>query len=126
MLTRKLKLLMTSVAMAVAMQGCVSIGNMGSIKEALELAVDCKPDDALRALQPAEADGGLSAYMAKLEKVVVLRDAQRTSEAALALDEYMALPEVEDSTRADIEDSVQESLEELRKERKKQTGKANC
>jgi hypothetical protein len=83
--------------------GCGSVGNMSAVKDGAQYAIDCKPDEALRELDKAEADGGLSGYMAQLERIVVLRDAGRTAAAESAMDAYMALPEVEDQTRADID-----------------------
>ncbi len=106
--------------------GCGGVGNMSAIKEGTQYAIDCEPDKALRELDKAEADGGLSGYMAQLERIVVLRDAGRTAAAESAMDAYMALPEVEGQTRADIDKSIEESLEELRKERKKETGQPTC
>ena len=106
--------------------GCGSIGNMSAIKDGLQFAVDCQPDKALQKLDIAEADGGLSGYMGQLERIVVLKDAGRSAEAATTLEKYMALPEVKGETRAEVEQSINNSLEELRKEREKQTGKRTC
>lgn len=105
---------------------CGSIGNMSAVKDGLQYAVDCQPDKALQKLDVAEADGGLSGYMGQLERIVVLQDAGRFREAETALDKYMALPEVAGQTRSEVEQSIKNSLEELRKEREKQTGKRTC
>ena len=56
----------------------------------------------------------------------MLRDAGRTSAAGAALDEYLALPEVDPADRAETEESIQNSLKELRKLREEQTGKPSC
>ena len=56
----------------------------------------------------------------------MLRDAGRTSAADAALDEYLALPEVDPADRAETEESIQNSLNELRKLRQDQTGKSTC
>ena len=114
------------IGLAGNLTACGTIGDMGSIKEASELAVDCQPDKAIAALDRARQQGGLSGYMAMLEKVVVLRDAERDGAAESALEEYLALPEVDPGDRADTEESIDESLRELRKLREERTGRATC
>lgn len=118
-------ILLTAV-IGTQLTACGSIGNVSAVKDGLQYAVDCQPDKALEQLDMAEADGGLSGYMGKLERIVVLQDAGRFKQAEIALDSYMALPEVEGETRAEVEKSIKDSLEELLKQREKQTGKRTC
>jgi hypothetical protein len=114
------------VLLTALVTACGSIGNMSAVKEGLQHAVDCKPEEALKAFSKAQADGGISGYMGQLERIVVLQDAGRSSEAADALDNYMKLPEAEGQSRSEVEQSISESLEELRSLREEQTGKRTC
>ncbi len=118
--------ILTATVLVAQLTGCGAIGDMSAIKEASEYAVNCQPDKAIKTLEKAHQEGGLGGYMAMLEKVVVLRDAGRTSAAEAALEDYMALPEVDAGDRTETEESIQKSLKELRKLREEQTGKPTC
>ena len=48
------------------------------------------------------------------------------NEAEQALADYRAQPEAADTDPAEIEQSIQKSLDKLREERRKKTGRANC
>ncbi len=122
----RLAKMLVVLALAAHLIACGAIGDVSSIKEANELAVDCQTDKALAALEKAHQEGGLSGYLAMLEKVVVLRDVGRTAAADAALKEYMALPEVEAGDREETEQSIEKSLQELRKLRREKTGSATC
>ena len=52
-------------------------GDTDSVKEASELAIDCKADEALAAVDRALQGGGLGAGIADLLRVAILRDAGR-------------------------------------------------
>ena len=113
-------------AIGLALSGCGTIGDTGAIKEASEYAIDCQPDMALATLGRAQSAGGLSAYIAELEKIVVLQDAGREKEAAAALQSYHAAQGETAENRAQTEKSIQEALEELRDQRLKRSGQRTC
>jgi len=109
-----------------ALAGCGAIGDTGSIKSANELAIACKTDEALAALDRAEAGGGLGSYLAGLERVGILRDAGRSSEADVALLRYLERPEAESTNRSETEQSIDEFVSKLREARREETGQAAC
>lgn len=115
-----------TILSAVLVTSCGWMGDTDSVKAASELAINCQTDAAIDALKTAEAGGGLSQYIAGLERVGILRDAGRTAEAAEALKAYKAMPETASSSDAEIEKSLQDFVTELRKERKEQSGRATC
>ena len=108
------------------LSACGSMGNTDAISDASRLAIDCQTDKALAALDRAGQGGGLAANIADLERVVILRDAGRTSEAAAAMAERNARAEADAEARAEAEEAVAESLDELRDERQKRTGRRTC
>jgi len=110
----------------VLIASCGSIGDTRSIKKAGELAIECRTNEALAALDTAETSGGFSKYMAGLERVGILRDAGRSDEAAKALRAYKANPEVASSSDEEIEESLTNFVDKLRKERKLRTGSSKC
>jgi len=101
---------------------CGTLGDTGAVKEANELAIACETDEALRAVDRAARGGGLGANIANLQRVVILRDAGRLSEADAAMAERNARAGAD----AEAERSVSKSLEDLRAERLKQTGRRVC
>ena len=105
---------------------CGWMGDTRSVKDANKLAIECRTDEALAAVEQAEQGGGLSSYLAELQKVVFLRDAGRMTEADAAMAARNARPEVDAENAAEAEKAVAESLAELRAEREKQTGSATC
>ncbi len=114
------------VAAAMLTGGRGSVGDSGSIRAASDLAIDCRTDEALAALDKAEQSGGLSKYLAGLERVGILRDAGRDDEAARALAAYKAHPEVASSDDAEIERSLDKFVTDLRDERREKSGSATC
>ncbi len=110
----------------VSLSGCGMMGDTGSVKSANELAIDCRTEEALAALEKAEQSGGLSKYLAGLERVGILRDAGRDDEAAKALADYKAQPEAATSDDAEIERSLDEFIAELRNQRQAKSGSATC
>lgn len=111
---------------AALLTGCGWTGDTGSVKKATDLAIECRTDEALVALDQAREGGGLGKYLSYLERVGILRDAGRMAEADKALEAYMALPEAASSDPAEVEKSIQEFIDKLRKERKEQTGSPAC
>lgn len=109
-----------------ALSACGMIGDTGSVKDANELAIECRTDEALAAVVKAEEGGGLSSYIADLQKVVILQDAGRMAEAEAAMAERNKRAEASPEDAKEAEDAVAESLAELRAEREKKTGSASC
>ena len=119
------KLLVTALSIAV-LSGCGTLGDTGAVKDANELAIACKTDQALTAVDRAAQGGGLGANIADLQRVVILRDAGRTSEASAAMAERNARAGADAEAAAEAERAVTKSLEELRTERQKRTGRRTC
>jgi hypothetical protein len=113
-------------ACAIALSGCGSFGDTGAIRDAGELAVACRHDEALMLLDRAQQGGGLSSYIAEIEKVVFLRDAGRYREAAELLAQRNVRVEASAEDIAEAESAVEESLAELRESREKKTGRLTC
>jgi hypothetical protein len=98
----------------------------GKIGEAMKLAVHCEIDKAVEVISKGEGDGILGT-MAFLEHEAILRDAGRNKEAdAVQAKRESGNPELTDKERADAEKSVRDTVSAIRKEREKQTGKAEC
>ncbi len=110
----------------VSLSGCGMMGDTGSIKSANELAIDCRTDQALAALDKAEKSGGMATYLAGLERIGILRDVGRTEEADSAMQAYLSRPETSSTTREEIDASIDKFIEDLRQERLEQTGRAMC
>ena len=123
--TSKIKALLAILTLA-TLSACGMVGDTGSVKDANELAIECRTDEALAAVVKAEEGGGLSSYIADLQKVVILQDAGRMAEAEAAMAERNKRAEASPEDAKEAEDAVAESLAELRAEREKQTGSATC
>lgn len=108
------------------LSACGMMGDTGAVKDANELAIECRIDEALAAVEQAEQGGGLGSYIADLQKVVILRDAGRMEEAEAAMAARNERAEATAEEAAEAEEAVQESLSDLRAERQKQTGSATC
>ena len=123
--TSKIKALLAILTLP-TLAACGMVGDTGSVKDANELAIECRTDEALAAVVKAEEGGGLSSYIADLQKVVILQDAGRMAEAEAAMAERNKRAEASAEDAKEAEDAVAESLAELRAEREKQTGSATC
>jgi hypothetical protein len=109
-----------------ALSACGMMGDTSSVRDANKLAIECRTDEALAAVEHAEQGGGLSSYIADLQKVVILRDAGRMAEAEAAMAARNERADASAENIAEAEEAVEESLAELRAERKKKTGSATC
>ena len=78
------------------------------------------------AVDRAAASGGLSANIADLQRVVILRDAGRMSAADAAMAERNTRAGADAEAAADAERAVSQAIEEMRAERHKLTGRRNC
>ena len=105
---------------------CGTIGDTDAVKQASELAIDCKTDAALAAVDRASQGGGLGANIADLQRVVILRDAGRTSEADAAMADRNRRAGAEAKAATEADQSVAKSMEEMRAERQKRTGRRTC
>ena len=108
------------------LSACGTLGDTGAVKEANELAAACETDQALLAVDRAVQGGGLGANIADLQRVVILRDAGRTSEAAAAMAARNARVDADAEAAAEAEQAIAESLQELRAERHKRSGRRTC
>jgi len=113
-------------ASASLLSACGSVGDTGAVKEANELAIACKTNEALAAAGRASHGGGLGANIGDLQRVVILRDAGRTSDAAAAMAERNQRAGADAKAAAEAEQAVAKSLEEMRAERQKRTGRRTC
>ena len=118
-------LLVAGVSMA-TLSACGSLGDTSAVKEANKLAIGCETDKALAAVDRAAQSGGLSANIADLQQVVILRDAGRTAKANAAMAERNARAGADAEAAAEAERAVSKSLDDLRAEREKQTGQRVC
>lgn len=119
----------TALLLAVLMSllpACGTVGDTGAVKDANELAITCKTREALAAVDRASQGGGLSANIADLQRVVILRDAGRTSEANAAMAERNKRANADAKAATEAEQSVAKSIEQLQSERKKLTGRRTC
>ena len=117
---------LVAASMITVLASCGTLGDTGAVKEANKLAIACKTDQALMAVDRAAQGGGLGANIADLQRVVILRDAGRTSEADTAMAERNARAGADADAVAEADRAVAKSLEELRAEREKQTGRRTC
>ena len=115
-----------TVSIITLLSACGTVGDTRAVREANELAIACKTDDALRAVDRAASGGGLGAGIAALQRVVILRDAGRMSGAAEAMAERNAHAGADAESAAEAERAVSQSLDDLRAERERQTGRRTC
>ncbi len=101
-------------------------GDFEPVKEANELAINCKTDEALAQLDQIPREKNVASAMSDLQRVVILRDAGRQAEADAALAERNKRWEVDEKTAAESEKSISEGVASLRAEREKRFGKATC
>ena len=105
---------------------CGAVGDAGAVREANDLAIECRTDEALAAAEQALEAGGVSMHIAGMIRVAILRDAGRDAEATQALADYLAMPDSVEMTEDDIEEAVGEFIRGFREERIDKTGSADC
>ncbi|MDW4500554.1 hypothetical protein R5H30_21380 [Sulfitobacter sp. D35] len=111
---------------AIALASCASFGNTNAVKEANELAISCRTEEALAASTQASSGETLARELAELQKVVILRDAGRLEEADRALDLRNQRVKADAQTRAETEQAVEQSVADLRAQRTDRTGQPLC
>ena len=127
LLNRYLLLYLFLLGFTVLLSGCLfKVGDTDSVKEASELAIDCKNKEALADDERASQGGGLSASIADLLRVAILRDVNRTEEAEAAMAERSERWQVDAKDVAEAEKSVAKTVEGIRAERQKRTGHLTC
>jgi len=99
-------------------------GDVASAKQAMELAIGCKTDDAVAASQRASASGGIGGGLGDVERVVILREAGRSSQADAARAAYLSKAGA--GSAAELDKTTADGVERIRAERAKRTGKRNC
>ena len=97
-----------------------------AIANSLKLAVHCQTEQALSKLDDAEKSGGLTAKLAILEREAILREAGRINEAEAVRAKRESQPGTTEKDKADAEKAVQDTVQNIRKEREKQTGTPVC
>lgn len=120
------RMLLVSAAMTILLSSCGTIGDARDVGKAYKLAIACETDEALAATDRAANSGGLSASIAELQRIVILRDAGRMSEADAAMAERNASAGADAEAVAETERAVSQNLEELQAEREKKTGSSTC
>jgi hypothetical protein len=96
------------------------------VKEANELAISCRTDEALALAAQTSNGDTLAGGLADLQRVVFLRDAGRLQEADRALDERNRRVGADAEARAETEQAVEQSLVDLWAERRERTGQSLC
>jgi hypothetical protein len=111
------------------LQACASVpgvGDVSAVKEANELAITCRTDEALAVVNRAVQSGGMAGAFGDLQRVVILRDAGRMTEAEAAMAARNRRWKVDAENAAEAERAVDESVAEMRAEREKRTGRRTC
>lgn len=109
-----------------ALLTCIVVCSACSVGQGLKLAVQCQTDEALHTLEAAEKGGGLTAELAILEREAVLREAGRVEEAEIVRAKRESQQEMTEEEKAEAEKAILETVENIREERKKQTGDTLC
>jgi hypothetical protein len=119
-------LILASIFFSQAAFAVAIIGDVKDTKEGMKQAIQCNYDEALKKLDKAIKEGGFAAELAVLEKIVVLMDAGREKEANEVMAERNERTDASEDEIEKTEASVEETLENLRDEREKQTGSRAC
>jgi H2-forming N5,N10-methylenetetrahydromethanopterin dehydrogenase-like enzyme len=101
-------------------------GNMESARKAIDLAIDCQTDDALKTADQTEKGGGIAGIMANHEREAILRDVGRIQEAEALKAARDSRTDIDQKTKADAEKTVLELVDNIRKERAKKIGNSAC
>lgn len=104
----------------------LKVGDVKSVNEANEMAIDCKTDEALAAVDRAIHSGGIGAAIGDLDRVAILRDAGRIQEAEAAMAERNKRWNADAENKAKAEEAVKETVKNMRDEREKRTGTRTC
>ncbi|WP_353471510.1 hypothetical protein PVT71_09320 [Salipiger sp. H15] len=97
-----------------------------SFPESTELAIACRHDEALAALDRTEAARGGATSASELHRVVLLRDAGRALDAERVLRERNSRPDVSADDAVYSGNAVVEGLDSLRAARTARTGRPHC
>ncbi len=114
-------------ALPFALAGCGSslkMGDTDSAKRAMELAIQCKTDDAIAASRIASQSGGLGGALGDIERLVILREAGRDAQADTARATLLSTPG--SVSAAELDKTTMQGVEQIRSDRAKRTGKRQC
>ncbi len=109
-----------------SLSGCVSFGNTDAVKQANELAIACRTDEALALTAQTTEAQTLAGGIAELQRIVFLRDAGRFAEADRLLDARNQRLGADAQDKAETESAIEDSLADLRAERRSRTGQSVC
>lgn len=109
-----------------SLSGCVSFGNTDAVKQANELAITCRTDEALALTAQTTDTQTLAGGIAELQRIVFLRDDGRFAEADRLLDARNQRTGANAQDRVETESAIKESLTDLRSERQSRTGQSVC
>lgn len=114
-------------ALPITFVGCGSTLKMGdtdSAKRAMELAIQCKTDDAIATSRIASQSGGLGGALGDMERLVILSEAGRTAQADAARATLLSGPGA--VSAAELDKTTMQGVEQIRSDRAKRTGKRQC
>jgi len=114
-------------ALPFALAGCGSslkMGDTDSAKRAMELAIQCKTDDAIATSRIASQSGGLGGSLGDIERLVILREAGRDTQADAARATLLSTPG--SVSAAELDKTTMQGVEQIRSDRAKRTGKRQC
>ena len=118
-------LLLTGLLLLAAFISGFSIA--GAVGEGMKLAVECETDEAVEVLDKAQKKRGLTGALAILELEAVLRDAGRDEQAdAIQTKRESEQAGMTEKQKEDAEKAILQTVDNIRNERKKQTGSATC
>lgn len=124
--TSPLRRCLGAVLFPALLSSCASPkADTSALDEARELTIACDHGAALAAIDRATASG-VPPSTAELQRVVILRDAGRTMDAARVLRLRNALPEVTVEDAVHSGTAVEEGLADLRGARSARTGRPYC
>jgi hypothetical protein len=117
---------MVTIAKTICLLAMVGALSACAVGKGMKLAVHCQTDEALATLSEAEKGSGLTAQLAILEHEAVLREAGRTKEAEAVRAKRESRPGVSEKDKAEAEKAILDTVENIRKEREKETGSPLC
>ncbi|MFZ1954691.1 MAG: hypothetical protein WAU34_04295 [Desulfobacterales bacterium] len=127
---KSLRILVPSILAAISaflLAACgLKVGDVKSVNEANEMAINCETDQALAAVDRASQSEGIGAALGDLDRVAILRDAGRIQEAEAAMAERNKRWNAAAENMAKAEEAVKETVKKIRDEREKRTGKRTC
>lgn len=97
-----------------------------SFDASTELAIACRHDEALATLTSTEAARGGSTSASELQRVILLRNAGRTMDAASVLRQRNARDDVTADEAVQSGTQVEDALDSIRAQRAARSGSRSC